>query len=493
LSPRVLLALMVTFLGLGYLAFFEPLRTQEKEDEKNERESHLVWLKDKKLESFSIVHKGRDDFAFGCANKARQCAFDTTGEWTLTVPVKDKADGQAVGTLLGTVANLTHNGKLDFEKGYDPKEYGLGDDALSVGLMLPGEAKPLLIQFGRAAAVGPNLYASVSTDPTHLYYVPNYLPGMIEKDLFHWRNKRLFPNAEATAVSRIEWKSKKLGAVSAVRDGEIWRLEKPRAALASRIMLEGLGSTLAYASAKSVLATSRSAPAAKKVLAGAPELDVRFSLNGGGEHRIRLYPHGGGKERVALADDASNVYVVDAATFDRFEKDLPEYRARSILTDAERAPLDEVRLEFPRDKQAITLQLKDGLWAPSAGDKPAGLIAQSRVGGFLDQLRDAEYKSFLPVSGASPEARAWRSQTPDLKVELFAGGKKTAAASFLVFDRRVALTESENEVRTFGETFLKILPVRLADLTEAVNRPVVTKPSKEGTDGHSAESERHGR
>ena len=109
--------------------------------------------------------------------------------------------------------------------------------------------------------------------------------------------------------------------------------------------------------------------------------------------------------------------------------------------------------------------------------------SQSRVNGFLDQLRDSSYKAFFPLGGGSPEAKAWRSSTPDLRVEVKARGKTLISSAFVVRERKEALTEGEGDVRLLnGEAFLKYLPVRLADLTEAANRPVISE--KGGADGH---------
>jgi hypothetical protein len=488
MSPYVSLVLMILFIGLGYLAFFEPLRTQQQEDEKNERESHVVWLKDKRVLGFEINGQ-KGNVAIECAKSDKNCPFDGSGDWNVLKPDTDHADASAVGTMLSSVLNLTHNQKIDFDNGFDAKEFGLDHPTVTLRLRLAKDPNPVTLSFGKAHPVSPNVYLSVGGDSHHLYLVPNYLVDMVDQEPFHWRNKHLFGGVEAANINEIHWKSGKLGLVQAARNSDGWRLVKPRAVAASRNMFEGLANTLALTTAKSVFAPSRDTPEAKKALKGAPDLEVNFAA-GAGEHVIRLFPLLGadkarpGRDRLAVVDELAPVYKVDAATFDRFGKDLPEYRQRSVLGEQERASVDEMRLEFPRDKSEITFHLKDGIWTPVKGGEllQGKLVSQARLNAFLDGLRDFDYRTFLPVSGASPEARAWKKETPDLRVELSAGGKSTLRAAFLVFERKLALTESEGDVRTLTEPFLKVLLVRVADLTASSNQSVITNGGNGGND-----------
>ena len=54
MSLRTSFVLMILFVGLGYFAFFEPLRTSERDDLAKEKEEHVAWLKDKKVASVEI-------------------------------------------------------------------------------------------------------------------------------------------------------------------------------------------------------------------------------------------------------------------------------------------------------------------------------------------------------------------------------------------------------------------------------------------------------
>ena len=95
MSARVSLVLMILFIGLAYLAFFEPLRTQQKEEERADRESHVVWLKEAKLEEIHVRGE-KPPVDLLCASKDKTCPFDGSGEWTISAPEKGNADASAV-------------------------------------------------------------------------------------------------------------------------------------------------------------------------------------------------------------------------------------------------------------------------------------------------------------------------------------------------------------------------------------------------------------
>jgi hypothetical protein len=487
-SARITLVLMILFLALGTLAIFDPLRRQEKNEEKKDRDSHVVWLKGEKLEEITISGK-TPPVRLQCAH-AGGCAFDGTGDWKLLAPVSDKADPSAVGTLASTLLNLTHNSRIAFDSPPDPQEFGLDQPQAAVALKVAGRKDPVVLSFGKASALGPSVYLGVSGDPGHLFLVPNYLPQMVNKELFHWRSKRLFPEVESTAITKLGWKSGKLEA-RAFRVKDRGRRVRPAPVLASKCLIEGLGSTLAYAAAKGIFAPSRGSPEAKKALSGKPELEIEFAA-AGTAHKLVLFTKpgakpGGRRELLAVADREGPVYLVDPAAFDRFTKDLSEYRQRTLIDEEIRAKIDEARFTFPRDRQEIILKLEGRDWAPASGAEPMGALSQERVNAFLDGLRDNDYKAFFPLKGASPEARAYRTGTADTYVELKSAGKLLAQASFHVYERKKALTESEGDVRVLGEDFLRQLPARLGDLSQPANQTVVVQPEKGTADGNGSQ------
>lgn len=496
MSPRALLVLMVLFVGLGTFAIFDPLRRKEKAEEEKDKAEHVVLLEGKLLEKITI--RGRHPLTvLACARK-EGCPFDGTGDWRMEQPLAGKGDPTSAGTLASTLLNLRHSEKLDFAPARpDAKEFGFDQPAAEVTLALKGEAAPLTLTFGKAAAVGPNVYLSSSAAPATVFLVPNYVPDMINKEPFHWQSKRLFPAAEGHAFTRLGWVDRKPRPQREIRaekaEGK-WRLRKPVSGAAGHLMLEGLASTVAYAAAKSVWSPGRGTSQAKQLLATRPELELEFEA-GGESHVLRLYPKPsaakGPKEFVAAIDQEPALLAVDASAFDRFRKDLKEYRQRSLLTEPERAAIEEAKLVFSREKHEATFRLEAGQWKQTGGEQLKEPLSQARMLAFLDALRDADFEDYLPKNGASSEAKAWRTQTPDLALELKdAKGQLVLATRFVVHNRGVAITEAEGELRTLGVPFLKQMPARVGDLGESANKQVVTSDDKKG-DEHGNDGNGH--
>ena len=491
MSPRTLLVLMVLFVGLGTFAIFDPLRRKEKAEREKDKAEHVALLEGKRLEKVTI--RGRHPLTVLVCALKEGCPFDGTGEWRLDQPLEGKGDPSAAGTLASTLLNLRHHEKIDFAPGQpDAKEFGFDQPAAEVTLQLKGEAAPLTLRFGKAAAVGPNVYLSSSGSPSAVFLVPNYLPDMVNKEPFHWQSKRLFPGVEASAFTRLGWTDQKAKPVQrevrALKVNGQWRLLKPVAGAASHVMMEGLASTIAYAAAKSVWSPWRGTVEAKQLLKGKPELELVFAAGESG-HVLQLYPKPsagrGPKELIAVVDKEPAMLAVDASTFDRFRKRLEEYRQRSLLGAAERGAVAEARLVFVREKHEATFRLEGEQWKQTKGEQLKEPLSQARMNAFLDALRDADFQDYLPKAGSGTEAKAWRSQAPDLTIELKDGkGQMVLASSFVVHNRGVAITEAEGELRTLGVPFLKQMPARVSDLGESANKQVVTSDDKAPALGH---------
>lgn len=506
MSARTLLVLMVLFVVLGTLAIFDPLRRREKEEAAKDREEHVVWLEGKKLEGIQI--KGSNPLTeLLCANK-EGCPFDGSGEWRLQEPLEGKADPSSAGSLASTLLNLKHAEKLDFAPGTpDPKEFGLEQPVAQVTLKIAGEKEPIQFKFGKAAAVGPNVYLSVNREPAKIFLVPNYLPEMVNKEPFHWQSKRLFPHSEGSAFNRIGWVDNGPKAetkeVRALKLKGEWRLILPVGVLANPVMIEGLSSTVAFAAAKGLWSSWRGTVEAKELLKGKPELEVQFGTESGQGHVVKLYPRPrpnqkGPREFVAVVDMEPAMLIVDASVFDRFRKPLKDYRRRTLLDQAQRASIDEARLVFMREKNEATFKLEGGAenkqWKQASGEVLKEPLSQARLNAFLDSLRDADFEGFSPLKAASPEAKAWKGQTPELSVELRAQGKPVYSGTFVVHNRGVAITENEGELKLLGVALLKQIPVRISDLGESMNKQVITSDDKapagetkggeDGNDGH---------
>lgn len=480
MSARATYALMVAFLVLGSFAFFDPFSLRAKREEGREKEQRIFWLKGERLESIRLVSP-ESSVALRCV-LAEGCAFDGTGDWALESPLKEPADPSNVGSLAGALLNLNSVDRLDLDQPADPKEFGFA--GTQVEILLKGATAPKILAIGAAQPMGGGVYAQDPAEPKRVYVVATYLPSLVKKELFHWRDKRLFRGVAAETISRLDWSGLE-GAVAGERQpAGGWQMKAPVAAAANPIVWEGLAGILASASARRVQAEQGS-DLAKKLGSAKPTLDATF-LAAGQSHRLRLYPLPGDrdvKEFAAVVGASSVVYAVDSAPFLRFLRKPFEYRQRKLFPGRDPASVTELNLKFPRHGKTVTLQLKGDVWAYASGDKPEEALSEERLRRFVAAALTLEAEDFAPAQ--SPAARELKKPA-DIEVTFLGSALPENKARFVVHERRWAVTDSPRgggEVMRFGEELLKYLPVRPQDLYQSANQQVVTQP-QEPAHGH---------
>lgn len=452
-------ALMILFMGLGSIAFFDPFRLEEKKSRQEEAEKQFFQIKEKIVHEISIKNGARS-VKLVCA-AAEGCKLDGEANWKVTEPVEDTGDTSAITTLANAAVNLRSIEKVPLDSPMDPKEFGFEQGKPS--LEIRAKDGIFQLEIGAPTAVGPNVYARKPGESQTVYVVAAYFPQMLDKNVFHWRNKRIFPGMEPEKISEISWKGREI-ALSAKKAKGQWRIESPIRAPANFVMIEGLVSTLAYASAKGI---QEKAP-------GKPELEISFT---GGKLALSPKAAAGGAARELVASAGGKFFVVDATPFDRFRKGMLEYRERRLFPES--SQLEEMELSFPREGKRIRLK-KGATWAAEGGDKPAEELSQARIAGIAAALVQGEASAFLPAS--NPGARQFKQHKPDLVV-ILPGGRK---ASFLIAERKMALTEGllPGEVRAFTGPFLEVMPIRFEDLYVSHNKLAPQLQKEEDEHGH---------
>lgn len=467
MNLKTSLVLMILFMGLGSIAFFDPFRLEEKKSRQEEEEKQFFLIKEKVVHEISIQNGARS-VKLACA-AAEGCKLDGEASWKVIAPVEDAGDTSAITTLANAVVNLRSIEKVPLDAPMDPKEFGFEQGKPTLEIRTKDGIYQ--IETGAPSAVGPNVYVRKPGDNKTVYVVAAYFPQMLDKEVFFWRNKRIFPGLEAEKVSELAWKGKEISLKAKKENGQ-WRIEAPLQAPANFVMMEGLASTLAYSSAKGIW---------EKPVNAQPSLTIEF--NGG---RLDLLPHPmpGLGSRDILARAGGKIFVVDATPFDRFRKGLLEYRDRRLFGDL--GQLGEMELSFPREGKRVQLK-KGAVWAVEGGDKPAEELSQQRISSLADALTQGEASAFLPAT--NPGARQFKQHKPDLEV-ILPGGRK---ASFLIAERKMALTEGilPGEVRAFTGPVLAVLPIRFADLYASHNKLAPQLQKEEDGHDHSHHGHDH--
>lgn len=468
MGPKTSLVLMLLFMGLGSIAFFDPFRIEEKRSRQEEEDKQIFLFKEKVVQEISIQN-GAKSVKLVCAS-SEGCRLDGAAEWKVEEPVQDQGDSSAIATLANSVVNLRSIEKVPLDSPMDPKEFGFEQGHPSIEV----KAKEGIfrLETGSPTPVGPNVYVRIPGDSRNLFIVAAYFPQMLDKEVFHWRNKRIFPGLESEKVVSLSWKAPSFS-LSAKKEEGAWKIQAPVQAPANTVMMEGLVSTLVYASAKGVL---------DKAVKAKPELEIEFP---GG--RLLLSPRAGssGSAREYVAEANGRFYVLDAVPFDRFRKGLLEYRDRRLFPGL--AHLEEIELVFPRQDKRLLLKRGANSWAMAGGDQPTEELSQARLTQISSALEQGEASAFLPAT--NPGAREFRRHKPDLEV-ILPGGRK---ASFLVAERKMALTEGvlPGEVRAFSGPFLTALPIRFEDLYASHNKLAPQLNKEEDAHDHSHHGHAH--
>lgn len=452
MSLKTIWILMVAFLSIGTFAIYDYLVLEDERESKKEQEQHVVWLKGKKLSSIKI-QKGSELIRFECESK-EGCTFDGTANWLVKEPVQDIADSSSVASLASSILNLTFQDKIDFDTPLDEAEFGLAESKLWAEIQLVGDSTPLKFKLGRSAPVGPNVYLQLNGETNRLFTVATLFSEMFDKDLFHWRNKRIFPGATVDAVDSLAWTfgNKKF---AAKKEKGVWMLSEPVSALADYVMVESLVNTVVFASAKAEAKANASTKGLQK------SLEVSF-VEKGNEQRFTLWE---GADSLASSIDPKKLFVVDRIVFERFRKGMVDFRDRKILKNSPSLDsIEELTFEFPKDRWKATLKRVGGQWqSDKASEDP---ISQDRINKFLRAYVSLEAKDFK----GQTDRKVFNSKVPDAVVT----SPQLAAQKFVILNRKIATTEyGEQELAHLSEDFTKLLPVREVDLRESGNKQVV--------------------
>lgn len=486
MNAKTSLVLMVLFIVLGTFAFFDPFGRKEKAEQAKEQEARVFWLENKLVEKITI--RGAKVIDLECT-KTEGCPFDSGGDWKMTAPVADLADPASVGGLASAVKNLTQSDKLELTNGVDPKEFGFDQPTVELEFRVKGEAELYSLRVGSAKAVGNTAYLQTNRQAQIVFMVPSFFPTFLQKEVFHWRNKRLFPFVTGDAIQAIEWAGP-AGKFSAQRENGAWKLTAPTAAPANHAMLGGLASTLVYLDMSSIFAENRRVPEAQKILAKKPDWQISFRGPGEKENRLSLYALPS-KEYVAAVAGEERLFRLDGTVIERFNKPAVEYRNRQLIVGDELSGATEIALLFPREKKQIVLKPEGGGWVYTSGDKPAETLSRGRVDGFLRAVSAAEASNFL----RDPKLLvAFAKRPADLELEFRASGQVKRRLRFAIHERQSVLTESgqAGELALLAGNFLRLLPVRFGDLYESANKQVITsEPAKAGEHGEHPHSHTH--
>lgn len=154
------------------------------------------------------------------------------GVWNMEQPLTDLGDSNAIEQLLGLVANLRHDSKIDLTPGKEAeqlKEFGVAESELSLKLK-PESGSELELLVGKDSAIEGKIYVR-QKGQNAVYVVRNDLRTQLTKKTDDFRDHRLSA-IPFQSVQKITVKTNE-GEIDLERQNQHWNILKPLRARAA--------------------------------------------------------------------------------------------------------------------------------------------------------------------------------------------------------------------------------------------------------------------
>ncbi len=408
-------AAILAVAGLLVYGYEHSLKEKRAESELNAK--RILNLKENGV-SMLRIGDGKTFFSFKCLDlEQKLCKSGDNSKWELTEPVKIKADDANVNALLTTLTNLQPTDSIDLtpetpdKRARLLKEYLLDDASRSQKTsrrvdVTFGDGATKSLVLGDLHPVGESFFGGISAagkfDESKVLFVPSYFKSNFERDLTHWRDKRLFSLATHQVVSftLATQKSK----ISGTKKDGTWNLssvvkEKAETVPGDLEAIDNLLSAAGFLTAKSFVSENKASAPARARLKGSPQaLSLSLTKEGGDTLTLLLYQNGSKPKAplYATLSTSDPLYELDPAARDRLAKNLNELRWAKLLTSTDRFNTRKIRISGKAIGPApLAFIQKDGKWANTDG-KTA--LAPEKVNTLLDRMTGNRIREFFRAS-----------------------------------------------------------------------------------------------
>lgn len=387
------------------------------------------------------------------------------GQWSLTEPVKDRADTLAISQLFTTAESLHHDAVIGNEKKGaerdELKEYGLTNSETK--LKLAGKERTFELLIGKDAAVEGKVYVKVGGE-NPVYVVGKDLKDQISKKVDDFRDRKL-TDVNTARVNKVTIKSA-AGEIELEKKDLHWSLMKPLRARGDDARIGDLVSQAATARIEAFIRD-----AANPSAYGLQEPRATISLWSEDEARASVLELGAhakdtDKDKVYAKSSSRDGVVLLSQTIDNLIDTKPNDLRDKNLVRVEADIVDRLTIEG-QGKEKIVLARKGESWVRKVGasDLEIDVAAARRA---LDAVRTQPVSAF--VSDVAADLGKYGLDQPRLKVTLSsyasentaetkAGDKPIAAVLFgKVEDGNVyARVEDEPFIVSVPQTLLEAL------------------------------------
>jgi hypothetical protein len=276
------------------------------------------------------------------------------GNWHVKAPITVAADATEASGIVSNLAALEVQRVID-EAPSDYAQYGLRPAKVAVGFRTAGAKGFSRIELGDKTATGSDMYARLPGEKK-VFLVSSFLETTFDRRTFDLRDKTII-EFERDKADHLQVVSKNT-TLAFVKNGEQWRIEKPLAARAEFLTVDGLVGRIKSSPMKAIAADTPTPEQLKAFGITAPTVTATVFV-GAKQAQLTIGTVVPGSPETYYARESARpmVFTVEKSLVDDLLRQAGEYRPKDVC---EFRPFMVSRLEITRNGTTV-------VFAKSAG------------------------------------------------------------------------------------------------------------------------------
>ena len=427
MKPRGLLTAVVLLAILGGVVWWSN-RKQAAAGKNSDASNKLISIPDDQFQEIRIRKLTGETIALRRDNN----------KWALTEPKAERADQDAVSSMVSNLSSLNSDKVVDETAG-DLKPYGLDTPTLDIQIKKKdGSSAEVLV--GDDTPTGSGAYAKLPSDKK-VVTIASFVKSSLDKRVEDLRDKRML-TFDSDKLTRVELQAKGQTVEFGKNGASEWQILKPRPLRADSSAVEALVGKLKDAKFDP---TNVDADAAKK-FAAAPRIASATVTDASGNQTLEVHKDKD-KNYFAKSTVVEGVYKIGADIGDGLDKGLDDFRQKKLF---DFGFSDPTKIEL----QGVTYTKSGDKWM--AGSK---VMDNATVQTLIDKLRDLSATKFAEKSAGTPVFEATVTSNDGKRVEKVTIRKQGT--------QYLAQRENEPSIYELSETAVNDLTKAAGDVKEA--------------------------
>ncbi|MDO8835337.1 MAG: DUF4340 domain-containing protein [Vicinamibacterales bacterium] len=328
--------------------------------------------------------------------QVKASAGDTTtirrenGSWKVTSPMQVPADETEASGLITNLASLELQRVID-ENATDMTQYGLSPARVEVSFKAAGDQDFTRLHLGDTTATGGDMYARKPGE-NRVFLVSSFVETTFDRTSFDLRDKSIL-QFERDKADRVDVVSKD-GTLAFTKAESQWRIDKPVAARAEQLAVDGLVGRLKTSPMKSIVAPEPTPEQIRTFGFDKPVLTANVAV-GSALTTLTVGAQVAGSETFYARDAARPmVFTVEKGLVDDLLKRADDYRPKDVF---EFRAFMASRLVVVKDGATMTFVKatdKDGQETWSQGD-PGKAVENTKIDAALSAITGLQVASYV--------------------------------------------------------------------------------------------------